>query len=243
MEVRWAELVKGTERPMGIGVSGAKRCTIRVSGKLMGAILKAGPKAEVAAEAFCAVLLRAWGLNVPDSYLVNVDGQLHFASADAAYPNLSQRIGLDLIPEGTPEYEAVVRLACDLICNLPSAPLAAVADEAIDNRDRNFGNVLWDGATEAWIDHAMALGNAATTMEDANKLCMMATHSGNHDSFSQSAVAAWMLIDRNQPLVAGAAIKAIADLDEPVKDICSRLTLMGNRILARFPSPCDLLNS
>ncbi len=242
MEVRWAELVKGTERSIGIGVSGAKRCTIRVSGKLTGAILKGGSRAEIIAEAFCAVLLRAWGLNVPDSFLIDIDGELHFASADASYPNLSQRLGIDLIPKGTPEYDAVVKHACALICSLPSAPLAAVADEAIDNRDRNFGNVLWDGATEAWIDHAMALGNGARKMADANKLCMMATHAGDHEVFSQSAIAAWMLIDRSQPGSAGAAIKSVADLDAPIKDICSKLSSMGNRLLARFPSRSDLLS-
>ncbi|WJM93347.1 hypothetical protein QDY63_10860 [Pseudomonas brenneri] len=241
MEVRWAELVRGTERPIGIGVSGAMRCTIRVSGKVTGAILKKGPRVEIVAEAFCAILLRSWGLNVPDSYLLEIEGQLAFASADATYPNLSQRVGLNLIPEGTPEYEAVVRQACHLICNLPSAPLAAVADEAIDNRDRNFGNVLWDGSTEAWIDHAMSLGNGAAIMDDANKLCVMATHVGDSERFSRSALAAWMLVDRSNPGSAGAAIKAIADLDVPVKDICSKLSTMGNRILDRFPAANDLL--
>jgi hypothetical protein len=242
MEVRWAELVKGTERPVGIGVSGAMRCTIRVAGKLTGAILKKGPRSEVVAEAFCAILLRSWGLNVPDSYLIEVEGTLHFASADASYPNLSQRLGIDLIPAGTPEYDAIVKQACNLVCNLPSAPLAAVADEAIDNRDRNFGNVLWDGATEAWIDHAMALGNAAQSMVDANKLCLMATHAGNHENFSQSALAAWMMLDRSKPGSAGEAVKEIANLEIPVKDICSKLSIMGNRIISRFPSPSDLLN-
>lgn len=243
MEVRWAELVRGTERPLGIGMSGAMRCTIRVSGKVAGAILKKGPRAEIVAEAFCAILLRSWSLNVPDSYLIDIDGELAFASADAAYPNLSQRIGLNLIPEGTPEYDAVVRQACHLICNLPSAPLAAIADEAIDNRDRNFGNVLWDGATEAWIDHAMSLGNGASQMVDANKLCIMATHANQSENFSRSALAAWMLVDRSTPGTAGAAIKAIADLDVPVKDICTKLSTMGNRLLARFPAANDLLRT
>ncbi|MNJ42040.1 hypothetical protein D3C77_369900 [compost metagenome] len=241
MEVRWAELIKGTERPTGIGITGAMRCTVRASGTVLGAVLKRGSREEIVAEVFCAILLRSWGLNVPDSYLVDLDGELAFASTDAGYPNLSQRIGLNVIPEGTPEYDAIVKQACYLICSLPSAPLAAVADEAIENFDRNFGNVLWDGATEAWIDHAMSLGNGSSKMADANKLCMMAAHIGESEGFSRSSLAAWMLLDRSSPGSAGSAIKSIADLDEPVKDICSKLSTMGNRILARFPTAHDLL--
>lgn len=241
MEVQWAELIKGTERPIGIGITGAMRCTIRASGTVIGAVLKRGPREEIVAEAFCAILLRSWGLNVPDSYLLEVDGDLAFASADSGYPNLSQRIGLSLIPEGTPEYDAVVKQACFMICNLPSAPLAAVADEAIENFDRNFGNVLWDGTTEAWIDHAMSLGNGRSKMPDANKLCLMAAHVGDAENFSRSALAAWMLLDRSRPGSAGSEIKSIADLDEPIKDICSKLSTMGNRLLARFPTAHDLL--
>lgn len=241
MKLEWAEVVKGTERPLGIGVTGAMRCTVRVNGSMVAAILKQGPKEQIVAEAFCAMLLRAWGLNVPPSYLVEVEGDLAFASADIGYPNLSQRLSIDILQQGTPEYEAALIVACKLICNLPSAPLAATVDEAIDNRDRNFGNVLWDGVTEAWIDHAHALGNAEGAMADANKLCIMAIASGVTDSFSQSAIAAWLVLDREAPKSAYNGILDIADMNEPVRNICARLTVMGNRLLSRFPTAHDLL--
>lgn len=242
MKLEWAEVVKGTERPIGIGVTGAMRCTARVNGSMVAAILKRGPKEQIVAEAFCAMLLRAWGLNVPPSYLVEVEEGLAFASADIGYPNLSQRLGIDILEPGSPEYEAALIVACKLICNLPSAPLAATVDEAIDNRDRNFGNVLWDGVTEAWIDHAHALGNAEGAMVDANKLCIMAIASGVAESFSQSAIAAWMVLDREAPKFVSDGILDIADTNEPVRSICARLTVMGNRLLSRFPSTHDLLS-
>lgn len=241
VELEWAEVVKGTERPIGIGVTGAMRCTARVNGSMVAAILKRGPKEHIVAEAFCAMLLRAWGLNVPPSYLVESEEGLAFASADIGYPNLSQRLGIDVLQQDSPEYEAALVVACKLICSFPSAPLAATADEAIDNRDRNIGNVLWDGVTEVWIDHAHALGNAKDTMADANKLCMMAIASGVKESFSRSAIAAWLVLDRDAPKSASDGILDLADMNEPVRSICQRLTVMGNRLLNRFPSAPDLL--
>lgn len=242
MKVEWAEIVKGTERPVGIGVTGAHRCTLRVDGNLVAAILKRGPREQIIAEAFCAMLLRAWGLTVPSSYLVDLEGELAFASADTGYPNLSQRLGIDALHPGSPEYDAALGMACNLICSLPSAPLAATADEAIDNRDRNLGNVLWDGVTEAWIDHAHALGNAEGLMQDVNKLCLMANASGVGESFSQSAIASWMMLDRKAPQLVASCLVTVADLEKPITGLSTRLASMGNRLLSRFPAADDLLS-
>lgn len=242
MEVEWAEVVIGTERPIGIGVTGASRCAIRVGNNVLAAVLKTGPEEQIVAEAFCAMLLRQWGLTVPASYLVRVDGAIAFASADVGYPNLSQRLGIDSLRPGSPEYEAAVAIACQLICSFPSAPLAATADEAIDNRDRNFGNVLWDGITEAWIDHAHALGNAEGLMQDLNKLCLMAINSGLSEPFSQSAIASWMVLDRSKPQQMAASLFEASKLNAPIRDLSARLSLLGNRLLNRFPATHDLLS-
>lgn len=242
MDLNWAEVITGTEQPLGIGTTGAARCMLRASGKVVGAILKRGPREHIVAEAFCALLLHKWGVPVPEFYLTEVDDELAFASVDTSYPNLSQRLSLDSLQQGTPEYDAVLLHACQLICALPSAPLAATADEAIDNRDRNLGNVLWDGVSEAWIDHAYALGNAKELMDDVNKLCLMAVASGSAESFSQAAIASWMIIDRKIPAEVAEAMKEVADLSQPVSEICSRLSSMGNRLTRRFPQPDDLLS-
>jgi hypothetical protein len=182
------ELVAGTETPAGDGNSGALRCTIRLPDRsLRAAVLKRGPLDEIAAEAFAALLLRAWSLPVPDPFLVVDGSSLSFASADMAYPNLKQSLGLTSLPPG-PAREAAGALAALIATSLPTAPLAAACDEAIDNRDRNLGNVLWDGQSEAWIDHALSLGRAHAR-PDVNKLCQMVAGRSDQDRFSRAAIA------------------------------------------------------
>lgn len=154
-----ANLVRGSETPAGDGLSGAVRCVIALpDGTHRAAVLKRLPLAGVEAEIFCALLLRGWGLAVPEPFIVHEGlGQVAFASADDGYPSLKQRIGAQGIAPG-PAQEALLRIAYELVSKFKSTPLALTADEAIDNRDRNIGNVLWDGSRETWIDHELAVG-------------------------------------------------------------------------------------
>ena len=242
MKLQTAELVAGSETPAGDGVSGALRCVIRLPDRTQrAAVLKRGPIEEVAAEAFAALLLRAWSLPVPDAFLV-VDGKtLSFGSADTGYPNLKQALGLHTLPAG-PARDAAVTLAMILATSLPTAPLAAACDEAIENRDRNLGNVLWDGQAEAWIDHALAFGRGYN-QPDRNILCEMASGKPDQDRFSRAAIAQALLLDRALPseaegVMAGTPIGAHGH----AAYVVGRLASLGNRLVARFPAAADLLS-
>lgn len=242
MSVQWATILPGSEAPAGDGVSGALRCILVLADQsLASAVLKKDPREQVFAEVLSALLLRGWGLPVPDPYLVQDGANVWFASADAGYPNLKKRVGMDHLPVGSPAYIAAAALACELAQSLPTAPLAAVADEVIDNRDRNLGNILWDGTEEAWIDHAMALGNGeAVGMADANKLCDMAALTGDHTDFVNSVMSQWPHLDLS--IVAGHAdsVDAHYDTTDWRRLITTRLSTLGMRLVNRFPPPPGL---
>ncbi|MGE8450558.1 MAG: hypothetical protein ACN6OP_08105 [Pseudomonadales bacterium] len=238
MKLETARLMRGSETPAGDGVSGAMRCVLSLSdGSIRGAILKRMERQRVLAEAFSALLLRGWGLSVPDPYLVDEGDVISFASADATYPSLKQRLGIAGMPEG-PALNAVVQVAMGIVSQLAQTPTALMADEAIDNRDRNLGNILWDGQDVAWIDHELALG-LAQHQQDVNKLAAMVGATQQATSIKTSALAAWMAVNRDTPTAASqhcAGTEAFASL------VASRLNGLGTRILARFPAPQDLLS-
>lgn len=242
MTLETARMVRGSETPVGIGATGALRCTLTIrSGARVAAILKRGTVGHVAAEAFSAMLLRSWGLPVPTPYLVPEDDGLAFASADAGYPNLRKRMGLDALPDG-PAKDAAIYLACELVCSMPTAGIAAAADEAILNHDRNLGNILWDGAAEAWIDHAYSLGQAPAHIGTRNKLCDMAQLVGGHEAMSKAAVAQALALNRDAPQEAGQHLpqplrgQALAD------QVTNRLNGLAMALLSRFSRPKDLLS-
>lgn len=241
MTIRTGEVVPGSESPVGIGRSGAVRCTIRTGGTLESVILKRQPLPNVLAEAFCAVVLRGWDVPVPDPFLVKESSGLAFASAEASYPNLSQRMGIYSFAEGSPEHINAVQAAASIAISLPSAPLVIAVDEAIDNRDRNLQNVLWDGSNELWIDHENALGNGGH-LEDANKLCLMAQALGRSGDMSQAAIAAWTVLNRTEPEAARSLMAEHADVSDQADFVAQRLYGLGQRILSRFPAPNDLLS-
>lgn len=252
MNLRCATLVPGTESPIGDGYTGALRCVIQLQdGAQLSAVIKRIPFQGVLAEAFSALLLRAWGLTVPEPFLVKESDRLiSFASADATYPSLKQRFGIAQLPDG-PMKNALVASACAMVSALPQAPLAMMADEAIDNRDRNLGNILWDGKEETWIDHELALG-LAQHHPDANKLALMITTANNVEAIKSSAIASWMMADRLKVPEASDAVAATAsDLGLAPQSIqmpdfsllvSQRLAALGNRILSRFPTQQDLFS-
>ncbi|PJK00814.1 hypothetical protein CO641_02260 [Lysobacteraceae bacterium NML91-0213] len=237
--IQWAELIAGTERPIGIGRTGASRCALRVAGKAVSGIIKRIPLEHVVTESFAALLLRGWGLPVPDPYLVDVGGALAFGSADAGYPNLLQPLTVGL-EEGSPERDAAIGIAIGVAVGLANAPLAAVADEAIDNRDRNLENILWDGQREAWIDHAHSLGQSQ--LADHNKLCFMSVMVGQEAPFRQAAVARTFVMARDLPDAVADAMATMHDTRQQAEFVASRMSDIASRILARFPAPDDLLS-
>ncbi|CAN5838516.1 hypothetical protein BH11PSE12_BH11PSE12_01110 [soil metagenome] len=242
MQIKIAKILGGTETPAGDGITGAQRCVLLLEdGSKKAAVVKRGPIGQVAAEAFSALLLRQWGLTVPEPFLIDESGELAFASADNGYPNLKQSLALDGLPEG-PARNAAIQVAMAIACGLPSTSLATACDEAIDNRDRNLGNILWDGTTEAWIDHAFALGEGRA-LQDENKLCVMAIATGDDERLQRAAIAQALLLERDKPKVIESALSCSPippqDLATYVAD---RLTSLGNRLVARFPSSVDLLS-
>ena len=241
MEIQVATIIGGTETPAGDGVTGALRCVIALpDGTKRSAIVKRGPPGQIMAEAFSAVLLSKWGLPVPLPFLIDEGATPAFASADVGYPNLKQSLALDSLPAGAAR-EAAVRVAAALACALPSTPLAAACDEAIDNRDRNLGNILWDGSDETWIDHALALGQGLH-MQDANKLCDMAVLIGDEDRVQRSAIAQGLLLDRTAPSLTETVLAStMIPATNIAATIGARLNSLGNRLVARFPRPVDLL--
>lgn len=245
--IETALLKPGSETPAGDGVQGAQRCILLVgtAQRERAGVIKRMALPKVLAEAFSAVLLRAWGLNVPDPYLVPEGTDLAFASADDGYPSLKQRLQFSAaLP--APVQDVLLHAASVLSAGFAQTPLAVTCDEAIDNRDRNIGNILWDGYAVAWIDHELCLG-LGEHLADANKLAHMATQAQKHEAVQQGAVAAWMALERSAPTDACAPFAntplhhttttAFATL------VSQRLNALGGRLLARFPQPKDLLSA
>lgn len=241
MQLEIATVIPGSESPAGDGVTGAMRCVIVLpDGTRRAAVLKRGPVGEVAAEAFAALVLSAWGLPVPEPFLIEESTGPAFASSDVGYPNLKKRIGLDSLPSG-PARDAALAIAVELAVRLPTTPLAVVADEAIDNRDRNLGNILWDGQAEAWIDHAQSLGEHPTGTLDQNKLCGMAQIANDHDRVSRAAVGQALAIGSAPLTSASDAMPTSLQGKDYAAYVATRLTNLAARVLDRFPKPADLL--
>jgi hypothetical protein len=240
--LRTASLVAGSETPAGDGITGALRCVLLLDDQSKrAAILKRGPIGEVAAEAFCALLLRAWELPVPEPFLINEGAAVSFASADIGYPNLKQALGVSGIPPG-PGLDAAILTASALACSLRTSPLAAACDEAIDNRDRNLGNILWNGESESWIDHAGCVG-MGTRLPDVNKLCLMAVGSPSCDRIKKGSIAQALLLGRNTPKQAQKALETTPLKGQDMASlVAERLSSLGTRLIGRFPSPVDLFS-
>lgn len=243
MQLQIATVIPGSESPAGDGITGAMRCVIVLpDGTRRAAVLKRAPAGEVAAEAFAALVLSAWGLPVPEPFLIDEPAGPAFASSDVGYPNLKKRLGLESLPPG-PARDAALAIAVRLAVQLPTTPLAVVADEAIDNRDRNLGNILWDGQTEAWIDHAQSLGEHAAGTPDQNKLCGMAEMASDHDRVSRAAVGQSLAINSAPLVSANDAMPSSLQGKDYAAYVAARLTNLAARVLDRFPKPADLLTN
>lgn len=240
MNLEIADVIHGTETPAGDGDNGAMRCVLVTSGGTKrAAILKRGPVGEIAAECFCAMLLRSWGLNTPDPYIVRLGSEIGFGSADVGYPNLKQSLGLNSLPDGAAK-DAATQVAFQLAASFKSTPAAIAADEAIGNRDRNLGNILWDGKHEAWIDHAMCL-EAGTIMDDYNKLALIVQQTALSEAVARSAVAQALAFDRTSIKKAGDVTKSSLGVDGVAEFVAMRITNLANLVIARFPHNGSLI--
>lgn len=240
LELPVVELIAGTETPVGTGLTGAQRGLVRFpDGTVRAAIVKRMDTRAIAAECFCSLLLRRWGLNVPEPAIVG-NPPMAFACIDVSYPNLLQRVGWSRnLPA---EVRAVLEhAAAKLVATFAQTPLALAADEAIKNLDRNLGNILWNGSEVAWIDHERALGASRDPMPDMNKLAGLALMSGEHDRIAAAAVTASFTLSAGAVDEAERICSAHADTAGFSTVVSERLKHLANAVLARFPRPSDLL--
>jgi hypothetical protein len=231
-------IIPGTETPLGIGITGAIKCLVRLpDGSMKSAIVKNMSPQAVAAEAFCALLLRGWGLSVPEPAIVS--SPLAFASMDVGYPNMMQKIGWN--DSFSPSIKAALERACaELVSTFPETPLALAADEAIENRDRNLGNILWDGTNVSWIDHERSLG--VTPLPDANKLANMALMSSNTATVQHAAVSIARTLNAESIKAAGNEGAAFPDSAAFAMRVADNLQQLAEAVLARFPQPPGLFS-
>lgn len=240
LELPVVELIAGTETPVGTGLTGAQRALVRFpDGNARAAIVKRMGTRAIAAECFCSLLLRRWGLNVPEPAIVG-DPPMAFACMDVSYPNLLQRVGWSsTLP---PQVRSVLeQAAARLVAGFAQTPLALAADEAIQNLDRNLGNILWNGNEVAWIDHERALGASNEPMADVNKLAGLALMSGEHDRIAAAAVTASFTLSPAAVQEAERICSTHADTAGFSSVVSERLKHLANAVLSRFPRPSDLL--
>lgn len=142
-------------RPIGIGITGARRGVAEFGGQQRGVIVKGGSADELAAECFCALLANDLHVQAPECGLVRdpSNGAILFASIDVQTPNLMQALNIAAQPT---EHE-LSALAYELGSWLGFGRLLAL-DALLRNADRNAGNLLTDGVDWWAIDHARALG-------------------------------------------------------------------------------------
>lgn len=238
--IQMATVIPGTEQPISYGVTGAMRCIIKTGQEQRAAILKRGSIEEVTAELLASVLLSGWGLPVTDPFLVNENGVLAFASSDAGYPNLKQALNGIQDPALKPHAD---KLALQIACNLANFPLAAVCDEAIMNRDRNTGNILWDGENDVWIDHAYSFG-VGDHLDDINKLCFMAILANRSDEMRNKIAGQSLLINRTISNEIETIFNDFSmDVTEKLNLVTGKLNNITQALISRFPKPDDLLSA
>lgn len=237
MKLRTATLVvKGAK--IGEGITEPCRAVVRIDGADIVVILKELSLAAVAAECFAALLLREWGLNVPEPVLVDMNGVLAFGSAELIYPSLHQKFQFELIPEELKQH--VLAHMANIIRQWKQTPLAITIDEVIGNKDRNIGNILWDGGEPYFIDHERCFD--LVPLADMNKLAEL-SKLGNVDvnSIFQAAVTAAQTLTLGVMQEAEAAT-AHLDTNGYSDYIKSRMPHLVMLVLNRFPQPQDLLS-
>lgn len=237
MELRTAVLiVKGAD--IGEGITKPCRAIVRTNGIDIAIILKELPPPAIAAECFAALLLREWGLNVPEPILVDMDGVLGYGSAEITYPNLKQKFHFDLIPNAL--QQIVLTHMAIIIREWKQTPLAVAIDEVIGNKDRNIGNILWDGGEPYFIDHERSFD--LVKLEDRNMLAELSILGiSDTSSILQAAVSTARSLSQSVMHEASAATTSL-DTKYCSEYIESRIPNLVRMVLNRFPQPQDLLS-
>jgi hypothetical protein len=237
MKLRTATLVvKGAK--IGEGITEPCRAIVRVDGSDIAVILKEVSLPSVAAECFAALLLREWGLNVPEPVLVDINGVLAFGSAELMYPSFHQKFQYELIPDELKQQ--VIAHMANIIRHWKQTPLAITIDEVIGNKDRNIGNILWDGGEPYFIDHERCFN--LVSQVDMNKLAELSKLGADDaNAILQAAVTAAQTLTLGvmhevETVTANLDTKSYSDY------IKSRMPHLVMMVLNRFPQPKDLLS-
>ena len=229
------ELVEGTERNGPEGGTNPKNCLVRMAdGTLQKAILKRLDEQSLAAEIIGAHLLRHWGLQVPDPFIVKMpNGDLAFGSKEEPYPSLYQHIGMD-DEEINPSVIGDLReRAAALVFSHKQSTIAIAADEAISNFDRHIGNILWNGSSISWIDHEKCF--FLSKENDANRLVALAGLLGSHEEIKASSIKSASLIAKsNPPSFTEDFTGYLSRLD--YNKVMSNLYSLADRVRRRFPT-------
>ena len=224
---------------VGEGLTKPVRAVVRVEDRDIAVILKYIPPHSIAAECFCALLLRAWGVPVPEPILVETPTGPAFASMEVEYPSLHHRLGLNL--NGLPDSvrTQLTHEGARIVCGWKATPLALAADEAISNYDRNLGNLLWDGGDPWFIDHDQSLGKS--TQPNANKLAKLAQLIGEHSPIERAAVGVALTLSAHY--AQEAEIESGIDATGFAAYVETRVPSLASKVLSRFPKPQDLLSN
>lgn len=238
MEIARAVLIKGSEIYLDEGRNKPFRASVRIgSERPFSAIIKKLQLQQIIAECYAAILLKAWGIPVPTPLIVMNDTEIYFGSTEE-YPSLKQRLQFsDDMPSDI--QQALIRLACEIVSGFEETPKAIVADEAIDNRDRNIANILWDGISPTFIDHEGAFGLQEED-EDANKLAKMTIFANKHADVSVKAVAA--SLTWGMPNFSDLSVCSKNDAIKLSDFVSFRISTIASRVLNRFPQPTDLFS-
>jgi len=238
MIVRRAKLIPDTETPIDDGLTNPPpmRAKVRLDdGKSVQAIIKRLPPKETAVECFCSALLDGWGIPTPPIALIEEENTYVFASLDTSYPSLKKRFGITQEME-KPESARRALAAGDVIKTWEETPRVIAIDEAIANRDRNLGNILWDGDSRSYIDHASSLNPSA---HGINKLAGLIFAMGKYEKIEKSAVAACFTLAQET------IENAVEDLPETWLEyktefetfVSNQLPQLANKVIACFPKP------
>ena len=119
--------------------------------------------------------------------------------------------------------------------------MAIAVDEAINNRDRNLGNILWDGNNVSWIDHERALGYVGS--KDLNVLVSLALMSGEAEKIKVAATATALTLSSELIVDSTQNIQGVEDLVDFQKFVLQRIASVTTLVVNRFPKPDDLLSN
>jgi hypothetical protein len=144
--------------PAGNGIFGTQRVKLafRDIRYEVDAYAKRLTDLEFLVELMAALMGKEIGLPIPEPVVaLSETDEVWFASVDMKFPDLSRHLFIDnnQIPNTPQNTEIFYRLA-----NWPAIQHAIEFDEWIANKDRNIGNVLFDGKDQFYlIDHNLAM--------------------------------------------------------------------------------------